>query len=196
MTRINLLPWREARRHRQQRTFMLLLAGGSLLAALAVLLIHLLINQQIVYQEARNEYLRGEIARLKKAEAEVKELDKVKTRLANRLEIIQNLQASRPGMVKVLDAIPRLLPDNVYLTQLKSDGDELIIKGAASSNNAISSFMRNLGDSNEFDEPMLTIVENRAINDAPASVFELKVHRKGVTAVEPPPAPAAGGVKR
>ncbi len=185
MTRINLLPWRAARRRRKQRDFLLLLAGSGLMAALMVLLIHAGINQEIVYQESRNEYLRGEIARLKKAEAEVKELDKVKARLSNRLEVIQDLQASRPDMVKVLDAIPRVLPDNVYLNSLKSDGVQLLIKGIASSNNAISSFMRNLGDSTEFGEPMLTIVENRDINDIPASQFELVVKRKNAPPVEP-----------
>jgi type IV pilus assembly protein PilN len=175
MTRINLLPWREARRKQQQRDFILLLLAGGLMAALAVFLLQLQIDQLIANQEARNQYLQGEIARLKKAETEIKELEKVKVRLLSRLEVIQNLQASRPEMVKTLDAIPRLLPETVYLLTLKNDGTQLTLKGIADSNNSISTFMRNLAESAEFDEPVLTVVENRDINDTRASVFELSV---------------------
>ncbi len=196
MTRINLLPWRAAQRKRQQRDFILLLVAGALIAALAVFLLQLQIQQLIANQEARNQYLQGEIARLKKAETEIKELEKAKARLLSRLEVIQNLQVSRPEMVKALDAIPRLLPENVYLLTLKSDGSQLTLKGIASSNNAISAFMRNLAESAEFGEPVLTVVENRDINDTRASVFELSVKLETSTKDNPPANKPAPPVKR
>jgi len=196
MTRINLLPWREARRKRQQRDFILLLLAGGLIAALAVFLFQWQINQLIANQEARNQYLQGEIARLKKAEIEIKELEKAKARLLSRLEVIQNLQTSRPEMVKTLDAIPRLLPENVYLLTLKSDGAQLTLKGIANSNNAISTFMRNLAESAEFGEPVLTVVENRDINDIRASVFELSVKLETTPPDNPPTDKPVTAVKR
>ncbi len=196
MTRINLLPWREARRKQKQWDFILWLLAGGLAAALAVFLLQLQINQLITNQEARNQYLQGEIARLKKAETEIKELEKVKARLLSRLEVIQNLQASRPEMVKALDAIPRLLPETVYLLTLKSDGTQLTLKGIANSNNAISMFMRNLAESTEFGEPVLTVVENRDINDTRASVFELSVKLKTTPQDKPPADKPATPVKR
>ncbi|MFO1433747.1 MAG: PilN domain-containing protein [Candidatus Competibacteraceae bacterium] len=175
MTRINLLPWREARRKRKRQDFILLLLAGGLMAALVIFLLQLRLNQLIANQEARNQYLQGEIARLKKAEAEIKELEKAKARLLSRLDVIQNLQVSRPEIVKELDAIPRLLPETVYLLTLKSDGTQLTLKGIANSNNAISTFMRNLAESPEFGEPVLTVVENQDINNTRASAFELSV---------------------
>ena len=195
MTRINLLPWREARRKQKQRDFILLLLVGGLVAALAVTLWQLQIDQLIANQEARNQYLQGEIARLKKAEAEIKELEKIRARLLSRLEVIQNLQTSRPVMVKVLDALPRLLPDSVYLLSFKSDGAQLTLKGIANSNNAISAFMRNLAESAEFGEPVLTVVENRDINDIRASVFELSVKLETMASDNPPAAKPATPVK-
>lgn len=187
MTRINLLPWREARRKRKQQDFILLLVAGGLMAGLVIFLLQLQLNQLIANQEARNQYLQGEIARLKKAETEIKELEKIKARLLSRLEVIQNLQASRPEMVKALDAIPRLLPETVYLLTLKSDGTQLTLKGIANSNNAISTFMRNLAESAEFGEPILTVVENRDLNNnTRASVFELSVKLKTKAESNPP----------
>lgn len=174
-TRINLLPWREAYRQQQKRDFVILLSVAAMVAVLGLFLAYLQIQNQIDNQQVRNTYLRGEIARLKKAEAEIKELDKVKSRLLSRLEIIQNLQASRPSMVKVFDALPRLLPEAVYLSSVKNEGNRLTIKGIASSNNMISNFMRNLAESTEFGEPVLRVVETRELNDKQVSDFELVV---------------------
>jgi type IV pilus assembly protein PilN len=178
MTHINLLPWREARRQQQQIRFLTMLAAGGVAGILCLGFTHLLIENQIAQQETRNQYLRGEITRLKKAEAEIKELDKTKARLLGRLEVIQNLQSSRPGMVKVFDALVRLLPENAYLTLLKNEGNQLTLKGIASSNNVISLFMRKLTDSPEFGEPTLRLVETQNVNDTRASEFELVVSLK------------------
>ena len=124
------------------------------------------------------------------------ELEKAKARLLSRLEVIQNPQTSRPEMVKALDAIPRLLPENIYLLTLKSDGAQLTLKGIANSNNTISTFMRNLAESAEFGEPVLTVVENRDINDIRASVFELSVKLETTPPDNPPTDKPVTAVKR
>ena len=187
MVRINLLPWRELRRKKKQQEFIIMLVAAGVVAVLGVFAAHLQIEKLIENQEERNKYLRGEITRLKKAEAEIKEMDKTKAHLLSLLEIIQNLQISRPGMVKIFDALPRLLPENVYLTSFKSQGSQLTLQGIASSNNAISDFMRNLASSTEFGEPALTVVEAKDINNIRASVFELVVNRKSPQSQNIPP---------
>lgn len=177
MTRINLLPWREARRQQQLRNFITALALAVAAAILGLFLTHMQIQTQIEAQEARNEYLRGEITRLKKAEAEIKELDKTKARLLGRLEIIRDLQSRRPGMVRVFDTLVRLIPDSLYLTSIKTEGNQLTLKGIASTNNVISDFMRNLADSPWFGEPVLQVVKAATVNDVQVSSFELAVSR-------------------
>ncbi|MCP5420531.1 MAG: PilN domain-containing protein [Gammaproteobacteria bacterium] len=177
MTRINLLPWRESRRAGKQRNFVIMLAVALVVAAAGVYGIYLYVEQLIANQEARNTYLRGEIARLKKAEEEIKELDKVKARLLNRLQVIQDLQARRPGMVRAFDSLVRILPEEVYLTSMTVEGNRLTLKGVANSNNTVSEFMRNLTDSPWFGEPILKVIENQDVSGVRASVFELTVDR-------------------
>jgi type IV pilus assembly protein PilN len=176
-TRINLLPWREERRKQQQRNFILMMVVAVFVATLGVFLTHLQIQALISSQEVRNEYLRGEITRLKKAEAEIKELDRTKARLLGRLEVIQNLQTSRPSMVRIFDTLVRLLPENLYLTSLKSEANQLTLKGVANSDKAISDFMRNLTSSPWFGEPVLELVKTETVNGVRASVFEMVVNR-------------------
>lgn len=191
MTRINLLPWREARREQQRRDFFTLLGGAAVLAALGVVLVHIQINGLIEHQESRNRYLREEIDRLKTVAAQIAEMDKTKSRLLGRLEIIQNLQSSRPHMVQVFDTLPRLLPDPdaIYLTSLSATRNELSLAGMASSNNTVSDLMRNLSASALFNEPTLKVIENKAINQIRVSEFQLAVASKAAAAQEPAETP-------
>lgn len=175
MTRINLLPWREARRKQQQRDFMSMLGAAAAAAVLGVFLTHLQVAEYIDHQEARNQYLRDELDRLEKIEKEIQELDKAKARLLGRLEIIQDLQRSRPGMVRVFDALARNLPKDIFLGSLKSNSKDLTLSGTAVSNKLVSEFMRELEKSRWFGEPVLKVVENKPINNIRASKFELTV---------------------
>ena len=109
MTRINLLPWREARRVQRQRELIGILVAAAIFAIGIVFLVQTEIDSRIQYQQQRNEYLKGEIARLKKAAEELAELQKTKSRLVERLNVIQTLQASRPGMVRMLDELVQLI---------------------------------------------------------------------------------------
>ena len=175
MTRINLLPWREARRKQQQRDFLAMIGAGVAVAILGLLIAHLQIARSIEHQEIRNQFLLDEIERLKKVDQEIKQLDQSKERLLSRLEIIQNLQRSRPGMVRMFDGLANRLPDDIFLSTLDSDGNSLTLHGIASANNVVSDFMRELEQSSRFGEPALEIVETKSVNDARASAFKLTV---------------------
>ncbi|HRD48256.1 MAG: PilN domain-containing protein [Candidatus Competibacter sp.] len=178
MTRINLLPWREARRAERQRALFGILAGAALIAAGVVFLVQMEITRHIDYQQERNNYLRGEIARLKKAAEELQELQKTRNQLVERLNVIQKLQTSRPGMVRMLDEMVRLIPQDIYLTAFKTTNNQVTLNGIARSDNIISEFMRAIRSDKLFGEPVLQIIETRNVNNVQARVFELIVPLK------------------
>jgi type IV pilus assembly protein PilN len=192
MTRINLLPWREARRAQRQRELIGMLVAAALFGAGIVFFVYTEIDHRIEYQQARNDYLRGEIARLKKAAEEMQELQKTRTRLVDRLNVIQKLQTVRPGMVRMLDQLVRLVPQDIYLTGFKTANNQVTLNGIARSDNVISGFMRDLKNAADlFGEPVLQVIETRTVNNVQARVFELVVPLKlGVEAGQ-----AGGGGK-
>lgn len=195
MTRINLLPWREARRVQRQRQLIGMLVAAALFGAGIIFLVYTEIAHRIEYQQERNNYLRGEIARLKKAAEEMQELQKTKSRLIERLNVIQKLQAVRPGMVQMLDELVRLVPQDIYLTGFKTANHQVTLNGIARSDDIISQFMRDLKSAaNLFGEPGLQIIETRNVNNVQARVFELVVPLK--LGVEDEPAAGAGGGKK
>jgi type IV pilus assembly protein PilN len=125
MPRINLLPWREAERKKRQRDFGVALAGGVVAAALCVLGTMFVYSNMIDNQKARNQRLTNEIAELEKSIEEIDGLERQKERLLARMEIIDQLQQSRPEIVHLFDEIARQMPEGVYLNGLKQTGSKV-----------------------------------------------------------------------
>ena len=105
MPAINLLPWREAERQKRQRDFGVAL-GGAVVGAIAVVIITMFaFSQMISGQQSRNDRLVAEIAELQKSIEEIDGLERQKERLLARMDIIEQLQKSRPEIVHLFDEI-------------------------------------------------------------------------------------------
>jgi type IV pilus assembly protein PilN len=130
-------------------------------------------NRFIEHQEARNTYLENEIATLDKQIEEIKELEATKERLLARMQIIEQLQRSRPEVVHMFDEMVQRLPDGVYLKSLKQTGNRLSIKGVAQSSTRVSAFMRNIDNSEWLSDPGLDVVETKEEGRARNSEFTI-----------------------
>ena len=178
MARINLLPWREQLREERKQRFLVTLGAVLLASGALVFLGDQYFNSAIENQNARNDFLRKEIAVL---DARIKEISELKTRrqqLLERMKIIQDLQGNRPIIGRVFDQLVRTLPDGVYFTELKMNGNAISIAGAAESNNRVSNLMRNLDASEWLTAPNLT--EVKAVTQGAldqANVFQLTVRQ-------------------
>ena len=147
MAKINLLPWRAERRRVREREFYFMLGGAALAALAAFGIWWYWMGLRIDNQEARNNYLRDQIKQLDTQLTEIKELDKTKSKLLARKQIIEQLQASRSQMVHLFDELVKTIPDSVRLGSLRQNGDTLTLQGVAQSNASVANYMRNLDSS-------------------------------------------------
>lgn len=159
MPRINLLPWREERRKRRKQQFNNAAVGIVVLAVLVVGYWHHAMSGNIDYQNQRNQYLQTQIASVDKRIAAIKDLKKTRKELLARMRIIEKLQQSRPQIVHLFDQLVRTLPDGIYLTSVSQKGDTLHLDGIAQSSARISTYMRNLADSEWLADPNLTVIK-------------------------------------
>ncbi len=173
MARINLLPWRETRRSEQQKEFFTLMAMAAALCGLVVLLTHFEINGRISHQDNRNQFLTNEIKVLDGKIEEIKKLDSTRQALIERMDVIQNLQAARPGVVHLFDELVKTLPEGVHLSSLKQSDSNLTISGQAESNARVSSYMRKIEDSEWLANPSLGVIETKETELARISSFNL-----------------------
>jgi type IV pilus assembly protein PilN len=158
MARINLLPWREQLREERKQRFLITLAGSLIVAAGLVFIGDQYLNGAIDNQDARNSFVRKEIAVLDARIAEISDLKNRRQQLLERMKIIQDLQGNRPIIGRVFDQLTRTLPDGVYFTSVNMEGALITINGAAESNNRVSELMRKMDASEWLKSPNLTQV--------------------------------------
>jgi type IV pilus assembly protein PilN len=175
MATINLLPWREARREEQKRAFFAVLGVVAAAAALSVILADRVVNAQIDGQRARNDYISANIRELDKQVAEIRDLQRRRNQLIERMRVIQQLQGNRPIIVRVLDQLVRTVPDGVFYTSVSAKGNAITIEGVAESNNRVSSLMRRLDASEWLKDPNLDAVRAAPTYGDQANTFDLTV---------------------
>lgn len=177
MAHINLLPWREELRKQKQQQFAVVSAGTAVVAALLVLLVHMQIEGMIENQNARNSFLDNEIVELDKKIARIKDLEKTKAALLARMDIIQQLQHSRPQSVHLMDELVYTLPDGVYLEKIIQKGASLTVSGIAQSNARVSAYMRNIDNSEWLGNPKLDVIETKDSDRRRNAEFVLRANQ-------------------
>ncbi|MEY3667225.1 MAG: type 4 fimbrial biosis protein PilN [Pseudomonadota bacterium] len=164
MAHINLLPWREQLREERKREFIVLLLGVLIIAAGIIVMIDHSFRSDMRYQQARNDFLRREILVLDARVAEIDQLKEQKAQINARMEVIHELQGSRPVIVRIFDEMVKALPTGVYFNALQREGDRLQIEGIAESNNKVSELMRRLDNSEWFSNPSLQQISAAAVD--------------------------------
>jgi type IV pilus assembly protein PilN len=128
--------------------------GGAVVAGIAVVMLTMFaFSQMIAGQKSRNDRLTAEIVELEKSIAEIDGLERQKERLLARMEIIEQLQKSRPEIVHLFDEMVRQLPEGVYLTGMKQTGSRIEIRGVAQSSTRVSALMRSVDASEWLSDP-------------------------------------------
>ena len=185
MAKINLLPWREELRKQKQREFASMSGGSAIIAGLIVLLAHFHVDGLIDNQNQRNAFLESEIDILDQRIVRIKELERMKANLLARMNVIQELQRSRPESVHLMDEMVRTLPDGVYLDKFTQKGKDLTMAGVAQSNARVSDYMRNIDSSEWLTGPSLDQIKTKEVERRRISNFNLRGKQKTRKAENP-----------
>ncbi|MDQ0010926.1 type IV pilus assembly protein PilN [Luteibacter jiangsuensis] len=176
MARINLLPWRAERRKQREREFYTQL-GLAFGAALVVLIgWSFWMDARIDNQGERNTYLQGEIKQLDNRIAKIKDLEKVRSDLLQRKQIIEQLQANRSQMVHLFDELVKTIPSSARLSGMKQSGDSMSLDGVSQSNSSVAEYMRNIEASPWMGHADLRKTENTHDASRMPYRFGLDVH--------------------
>ena len=165
MAGLNLLPWREKAREEKKKQFFTLVGGSVALAAAAVFGAHQYMQYAIEHQEQRNQYLTTQIAELDKQIKEIEQLDATRQALLDRMQVIEDLQSTRPAIVHLFDEMVNALPKGMYLLYLKQDGTKVQLEGKAESYARVSSYMNRLDASPWLSSSNLNVISTKKEGD-------------------------------
>lgn len=145
MIYINLLPVREIRRRNKAKNQIFALVG-AFAVLLALLGIYALLQANtITARNATLQDLKKEKQRYTKIINQIKQLEKDKQVLENRIAVINKLKASSSLTVHALDEVAKITPSKrIWLTTLNQSGGTLKISGMALDNRTIAKYMDDL----------------------------------------------------
>ncbi len=165
MIRINLLPFRAARRkeniRRQVSVFVLLL----IFFILALFYYTLSMNEKIVKKRTEIKSVKNQIVLYKKKVNKVSGIKKKLKIMQQKFDIIKSLQAKRREPVELLDKMTGIIvPKRMWLTSLRTDNKSVRITGIAFDNKTVADFMTRLEGSSLFSNVDLKNIRMKNID--------------------------------
>lgn len=178
MTTINLLPWREQLRQQRKKEFGIMIGVAVAFSIFINIVIYLIVDSRIKEQISINQFYQDEIVKLDKEIKKVDDIKQLKANLLARMEVIQNLERTRPAAVHLLDEFANIVPEGVYINKISKEGDVITVLGDADSNSRVSTLMRNIEASKWITDPVLTEIKSDSANTLYSRDFTLQMKQK------------------
>ena len=150
------------------------LAGG---AVITTVVLGLMVRDSLAIRLESNrldERLRAvdhQLAGFDGVAAEREEVERRRADLARRVALTEALRAAQGAPARLLEQVGRVLPDDVWLTELRLQGDMASLTGRAAEMTALTELVAGLESSGHFPPP-IEIVDSR--RDTGAVHFEIR----------------------
>jgi type IV pilus assembly protein PilN len=201
MIRINLLPFRAARKKENVRRQVSVFVLSLVLVLIVLGWIHFYLQSKQKKLSTNVAEVKKELQLYKKKDREIRELrQKLKT-LERRKSVIEGLEAKRFKPVHVLDVLTqKVVRERMWLNKLALRGNRMELTGIAIDNNTVANFMDNLETIPKIKSPKnqpvklysrvrLTSVQSQKVRNINMKKFQL-------TAIEKAPPQKKPGKKK
>ncbi len=151
MIRINLLPFRVARKKENIRRQVSIFFLSIVMISLLLVWYTLGIDKEIIETRVLTKQVKTQIALYKEKADRVTQIKKNLKILEDKLRIVSSLEGKRMEQLVLLEELAeKVVPERMWLESMKSDSAHVTLKGVAFDNPTIADFMRNLENSSLF----------------------------------------------
>jgi len=145
MIRINLLPFRAARKRENVKRQILIYVAAVCLTLASMGIYFFKLSSELSGLKDEESRLNQELASYQKELKEIKDLENKIKQINSKLDIIKDLEKGKTGPVHLLSDIADAVPkDKLWLTSLSERKGTLSLSGTAMDNETVSLFMKNL----------------------------------------------------
>jgi len=184
MIRINLLPYRDARRRGQILKYVLIAVASLVITALLLLGSYTLTTMQLADANTELHNIQEQNRILKAKIGELSKFKEVQAEVQKKLELVDKLQRGRFRSLQSMHGLAVSIPKNVWLTRVQDNGGSISISGLGESNRAVSGFMRALEEQAVFSGVSLQVIKRESIGGVALRSFSLTMKR--IDEVSPP----------
>ena len=174
MIKINLLPFRAARKKENVRRQISIFLLSLVLIFVALISVNMLLSNKIDRLNTQIKETKTEIDKLAKI---IQEIDQIKKKIENlnlKIDVIKKLEANRVEPVKLHDAMTQLVVANrMWFTDFSSSGGKVVIRGVALDNNTVADFMTRLENANLFSAVNLDTIQQKNIQNMDMKTFSI-----------------------
>ncbi|MCD6055853.1 MAG: Tfp pilus assembly protein PilN [Gammaproteobacteria bacterium] len=160
MSHINLLPWREEKRHHSKKEFIVLISVVATISVIVICLAHAAIFYVYTAQNKIDIYLNEQLTEIKAEIAKGQALDKEKQKLLSYVDEIKAINKQRIETTLILNHLTTAVPAGVHLTDFSRKGINIEINGVAESNTRVSQLMRNIQQIKVVKQAVLSKIES------------------------------------
>lgn len=160
------MPWREQSRQQKKQQFLLLVAKSILLSLASILISYLFLILLLHVQDEKNSDWLKKIKLLQKQAAYAQQLSSKREALIAQIETLKTLEVQQRKIPTLITSLPKVLPDGIYLTNIKIESPNITINGKAEANHQIEKMIHNMEKTSIFIKPTITNQETEN-NDPP-----------------------------
>jgi len=169
MIRINLLPFRAARKKENIRRQISIFSLSVFLLAIALFYYNSVLANQVLELEESVNNTRIELKKYQAINKEIAQLKKRLKILQQKTQVIEELDASREDAVRLLDKMTEVIvPGRMWLSNFNATGNSVKISGTAMDNKTVADFMTKLQKVEQFKNVNLVVTSQKAMK---AGVF-------------------------
>ncbi len=180
MIRINLLPFRLARKRENIRQQVSIFLLSVVLVIVGLTWYTLGIDRRIAEKQSETERINSQIAIHKEKADRVSRIQKRLKILEDKLNIVESLTLRREEQLRLLEDLQaRVIPEKMWLESLNADKTFVTMTGIAFDNPTIADFMKQLEGSDLFSEVDLKqTVSKRFDGNVNLKAFELRCRKQ------------------
>ena len=177
MIRINLLPGPKGRQAKPQydvRAQALLGVGLVLITLAGCWWYSAALDTELEAKRAEKQDKEKQVAQLQEQVKQVADFEQRKKVLEDKNRVIDQLEKSRVGPVKVLDHVSQSLePLKLWLVRVSLNGQNIELEGRAMTNDDVVEFVNNLRRTDYFTN--IDLQESRAATESQVNVYQFRL---------------------
>lgn len=190
MIRINLLPFRAARKKENIRRQVTVYGLFIVLIIVVMGYFFLDLSSTLSSRKRDEEEIRTKLADFEQIIKKINQLEKQIEEIRTKLEVIKELEERKTGPVRLLDQISMAVPkEKLWLTSLVERGGTLTLSGTAMDNETVALFMTNLEKAELISGVDLKRASARSIPQYRLTVSDFSLECKTYAQKEKKPAP-------
>lgn len=180
MIRINLLPFRAARKKENIRRQISVFALTFIFFIIAAVAWNMRLAAKIDDLNKSVETTKKEVAKYKKITAKIKKIKKQLQVLQKKTQVINKLQRNRFEPVKLLDTMSdKVIAKRMWFNGFQNLGRKVQINGIALDNRTVADFMTRLEGTGMFGTVRLQKIQKQVVKKSSLKKFQITCLKKG-----------------